>query len=205
MSSVLFGHYHLGVLAEHLGGVGRQGVDVLEVSERYLLTGSAHLVHRGMQMSVCTAEAHDEQFGILLVALYHEVGYGDGVYLLLAQTSHQVVVLGVGRDGTCLVVLLQASEDMLESLATRYSPVAHAVLLLALVGSPCATEFLGYVRRIDGGILGQVGQAESARTVGDESIGEQYHRSHVFQSNLRSHIGSIEAVGGRGSGNHRHG
>ena len=175
------------------------------MGESYLLARGTHLVHGSMEMSIGTTETNNEQLGILGVSLYHKVGYGDGIYLLLAQTGHQVVVLGVGRDGTCLVVLLQTTEDMLESFASGHCPVAHAILLLTLVGSPCTLQFFRHVGRIDGCIFSQIGQAESARAVSHEGIGEQHHGSHVLQGNLTGHVGCIEAVCGRCSCQYRHG
>ena len=69
------------------------------------------------------------------------------------------MVLRVGADGACCIVLLQTTQDMGESLTTRNSPITGTVLGTH-VRSPFALEFLRNVRRIDCGVIGQVGQFE---------------------------------------------
>ena len=114
------------------------------------------------------------------------------------------MVLRIGRDGTCLGILLQSAENMLEALASGHCPVAGAVLGTH-IGCPLAFQFLGNIRRIDGGHLVEVWKFESARTVCTVSIGEQDDGSHVLQGYLAGHIGGIEAVGRTGGSHHRHG
>ena len=113
------------------------------------------------------------------------------------------MVLGIGTDGTRLVVLLQSTQDVLEAFATRYSPVADS-FFITHIGRPSALQFFGDVWGIDGRIIGQVGELESSRTVGDESIGHQDDGRHVFQGHLAGGVCSLEAVGRTGSSNHRH-
>ena len=145
-------------------------------------------------MSVGRTEAYNEQVGISNVANDLKVGNLDVGYLLLAQASHQVVVLGVGRDGSRVGVLLQSTQDMGESLATRNSPVAGTILS-AHVGSPLALQLLRNVGRIDGIELGYLGQFKGTGAVGDISVSQQHDRGHVLQRYLTSLIGSVEAVG----------
>ena len=134
-------------------------------------------------MAVCSAKAYDEQVGILAVAQHFQIGHGNILNLLRTLAGHQVVVLGIGTDDTCLVVLFQSAQDVGEALAARHSPVAGSVLGTH-IGCPLAQEFLGHIGRIDFGILGQIGQFERSRTVGHVSIGKQHHGCHVFQSHL---------------------
>ena len=148
-----------------------------------------------MQVAVGAAEADDEQFGIVLVAEYFEVGHGDGINLGLTLAGHQVVVLGVRADGTRLVVLLEAAQDVLKAFATRHSPVADACFVTH-VGRPLTAQFFGNIRRIDGRIVLQVGQLEGSRAVGHKGVGHQDDRRHVLQRHLRSGKGHLEAVGG---------
>ena len=57
LTHVLFSHYHLLVLRKHGSGVGRQRVQVLEVSLCHLVTCGTKLVHGRVQMTVGRAEA----------------------------------------------------------------------------------------------------------------------------------------------------
>ena len=155
-------------------------------------------------MTIGGTEAHNEQVGILHITVNLKVGNLNVGNLLLTQTSHQVVVLRIGRDGTGVGILLQSAEDMLEALATRHCPVAGAVLSTH-IRCPLALQFLGNIRRIDGRHLGKVGEFESARTVCTVGIGEQNDGRHVLQSYLTGHIGCIKAIGRTGGSHHRHG
>ena len=161
-------------------------------------------VHGRVQVAIGTSEAHDEQVGIVLVAQHLKVGHLDVVHLLLAQARHQVVVLGVGADGTGLVVLFEAAQDVGEALAAGHGPIAHA-LSVTLIGCPRPAQFLGHVGWLDGGIFLEFGQAEGCRAVGDVGIGEQYDGGHVLECHLRGLVGGIEAVGGREGCHHGHG
>ena len=114
------------------------------------------------------------------------------------------MVLGIGRDGTRLRVLLQTTQNVGEALTTGNSPVAGTILGTH-IGSPLALQFLGNVGRIDGIELGDLRQTEGTRAVGNIGIGEQHDRSHVLEGYLTSLVGSIEAVGRTGSSQHRHG
>ena len=107
------------------------------------------LVHGRMQVTIRRAKAHNQQFGIVGIALHDQIGHLDIGNLLLAQTCHQVMVLGVRRDSTRIRVLLQSTENMSEALASWYGPVAGTILSTH-IGSPFALQFLGYIRRIDG-------------------------------------------------------
>ena len=89
-----------------------------------------------MEMTVCTTETNDEQVGVVLITQYLEVWHLNLVDFCLTQTSHEVVILWVGGDGTCLVVLLQSTEDMLETFATWHCPIANTSLLIAEIRSP---------------------------------------------------------------------
>ena len=155
-------------------------------------------------MTIGGTEAHNEQVGILHITVHLEIGNLNVGDLLLTQTSHQVVVLRIGRDGTSFGILLQSAEDMLESLATRNCPIAGAVLSTH-IRCPLALQFLGNIRRIDGRHLGKVREFESARTVCTVCIGEQNDGSHVLQSYLTGHIGCIEAVRRTDGSHHWHG
>ena len=155
-------------------------------------------------MAVGRTEAHDEQVGIV-VAHHLEVGNGNLRHLLCAQTAHQVVVLGVGRDGAGLAVFLQSAQDVVVALHAGDGPVAHLGLLVAEVRG---VVVLHLRRDVVGMNLGQAfhgGQLPCTRTVGDECIGEQDDRSEVLQRNLGSLVGSVEAVGRTGGGDDRHG
>ena len=88
LTHVLFGHYHLLVSLQHLGGVLWQWVKVLEVGLCHFVAFGAQFVHGRVQVTVGRAEAHDEQVGIGHVAFYLKVGYFNVSYLLLAQTGH---------------------------------------------------------------------------------------------------------------------
>ena len=204
LTHILFCDNNLRVLREHLCRILGKWTDVAELSHRYLVALGTQFVHCGVQMAVGGTKAHDEQFCIVLITQDFEVGHRDAVDLLLTQTSHEIVVLGVRRDGTRLVVLLQATQDVGETFATRHSPVTHA-LSITLIGSPGSAQFLGNIGRIDGGILVEIGQTECSRTIGDEGICEQNHGSHVFKCHLRSLVGSIKAVGWTEGCHHRHG
>ena len=155
-------------------------------------------------MAVCASEAHDEQFGILSVAQHFEVWHGDVGNLAGTLACHQVVVLGIGADGTRLVVLFQSAQDVLESLASGHGPVACAVFGTH-VGCPLSFQFFGHVRWLYGRIILEIGQAEGTRAVGHEGICQQHHGCHVFQCNLRCLIGCVEAVGGAHGSHHWHG
>ena len=156
-----------------------------------------------MQVSVGAAESHDEEVCIVLVTFHVQVGHLDACNLLCTQTCHQVVVLGIGADGTRLVVLLQSAKDVGETLATRHSPVT-CTILGTHVGSPSAAQFLGHIRRVDGRIFLQLRELEGTAAVGDEGICQQHHGCHVFQGHLGGLVGGIEAVCGRECSHHRH-
>ena len=83
----------------------------LEVGLSHLVALGTELIHSRAQMTVSRTEAHNQQIGIVHVTIHLEVGHLDIGNLLLAQTCHQVVVLGIGRDGTSVRVLLQATEE----------------------------------------------------------------------------------------------
>ena len=205
LTHVLFGHNHLLVLAQHGCGVLRQRVDVLEVGEGHLLALGTEFVHCSVEVSVGAAKANDEEVGIVLVAQHFEVGHLNLVDFLLTQMSHQVVVLGVGGNGTRLVVLLQATEDVLEAFASGHCPVAHTCFGIAEIRCPLALQFLRHVGRLDGRIVGKVRQFEGSRAVGHVGIGHEDDGRHVLQCHLGCGVGRIEAVGGRCGSNHRHG
>ena len=156
-------------------------------------------------MSVRTSESHDEQVGIVGAALYLNVGYGYLGNLLGAQVAHQVMVLRVGGDGTRPAVFLQSAQDVHVAFASGDGPVAYTGFGVAAVGCIVVLHFGGGIRRVDGGIFGQLGQLPGPRAVGHVAVGQQYDGRHVLQSNLAGHIGCVEAVGGRCGGNDRHG
>ena len=136
LSHVLFCHHYFLVTFHHLRRILGQGVDELEVSESYLLTGCTKFVHRSVQVAVSTAETDNQQVGIVLIAFYFYVGYFDFGNLLGTQARHQVVVFRVGGDGACLIVLFQSAEDMSETLCSGDGPIAAAGLFVTLVGCP---------------------------------------------------------------------
>ena len=196
LSEVLLGNYHFGILLQYLGCVLGQRIEVCEVSQRYLLATLVHLLHGRIEVSVRSAETDNQQVGIVGTAFYLHIGHRDALNLLGTEAAHQVVVVGSCRDGARLAVLLQSTEDVGVALLSGDSPVAYTCLGIALVGSIVVLHLGSDVRRIDGGIAGQVGQLPGTRTVGYERIGEQHHRSHVLKGNLTSIVSSIEALGG---------
>ena len=199
----MFCHNHLLVLLQHLSGVLRQRVQVLEVRLCHLVALLAQFVHGRAQVTVGAAEAHDEQVGIIDIAVNGEVGHLDVRYLLRAQTCHQVVVLGVGGYRSGVGVFLQTAQDVLEALAAWHCPVACAVLGTH-VWCPLTLQFLRNIRWVDGVEFRHVGQFECSRAVGCKGIGEQHHGSHVLQCYLACLISSVKAVGRTGGCHHRH-
>ena len=103
------------------------------------------------------------------------------------------MVLRIGANGTGLAVFFQTTQDVSESFTTGNSPITGAVLSTH-IRCPFTLEFLGDIRRIDGGIIGQVGQFECCRAVGYESIGKQDNRCHVLKSHLTCLICCIKTV-----------
>ena len=171
--------------------------------EGNLLALGTQFVHRCMQVTIGAAEAHDEQLGIVFVAKHLEVGHGDGSYLSLTLAGHQVVILGIRTDGTRLVVLLEAAEDVLEAFSARHSPVANA-LGITHVWCPRTFQILWDIRRRDGGILAEVGQFECCGTICNVGIRHENYGCHVFQRHLRGRKSHFEAVGGACCGNDWH-
>ena len=155
-------------------------------------------------MAVGRAKAHDEQVGVVLVALYLQVWHLDVSDFLEAQVIHLVMVLGFSGDSTGLAVLFQSTEDMCVALLSGDGPVAHLVFRVALIRRVFVFLFrcdvVGMYRRH----LLDVGQTPCRRTVGDEGVGEEHHWREMLQCDLGSHIGSVEAVGGAGGGDDRH-
>ena len=127
LTHVLLGHHHAWILAQYLFGILGQGVDILELCHCHLVSCGSQLIHGSMQVSVCTSKSYYEQVGILLVTQNFQVRNGYGVNLCLTLACHQIVVLGIGTDGSSLVVFLQSAQDMLESFSARYGPVSCSV------------------------------------------------------------------------------
>ena len=194
LSEVLLGNYHFLEFLQDLGGVFGQRVDVLELCEGHLLAGGAHLVHCGVEVSVGGAKTNYEQFCVL-VAKHLNVGNGDFGDFLGAFAAHKVVVFGVGGDCAGLVVLFEAAKDVRESLPARYCPIAYH-FLVPHIRCPLAEKVFRHVGRIDGGIVGEVGEFECCRTVAEECVREKNHGGHVFEGNLASVVSRVETVGG---------
>ena len=133
LSEILLGNNHFRIAKHDLCRILRQRVDMLELCQRHLPSAPAQLVHRGPQMPVGGAEAHDEQVGILLVAFHLKVRHRDEGDLFGPQMVHLVVILRLSGDGTRLAVLLQSTEDMLITFLSGDSPVAHFRFRIAMI------------------------------------------------------------------------
>ena len=107
------------------------------MGECHLVALLAHLLHGCVEMSVGSSEAHDEQVGIVLVALHLHIGHLYVLHLLGTQVVHEVMVLRLRAYGSGVAVLLQTAKDMCVALLSRHSPVAHLCLGVALIG--CVT------------------------------------------------------------------
>ena len=136
-----------------------------------------------MEVSVCTTETNDEELCIINITYNLKVRNLNVVDLSLTLACHKVVVLWICRDSTCLVVLLKTTEDMLEALTTRNSPVASTILSTH-IRSPLTLQFLWNVWRIDSVHLREVRELECTRTVSYVCICEETYRSHVLEGNL---------------------
>ena len=159
----------------------------------YLLALCSHLVHSSTEVSVSSAEAHDEKLCIVRIADNFKVWHDYVVYLLLTLAGHQVVVVRIGRDGACLVVFLQSAQYMLESLTSRHCPVAGAILC-SHVWSPCALHLFWHVWWLYRCHGIEVWQAECARTVSHVGVSEQDYWCHMLQRHLRCFVCCIETV-----------
>ena len=105
----MLGHHHFGVALQHLGGVGGQRVDKFEVGECHFVSAFTQFFHSGIEVAIGSAEAYDEQFGIVFIALHLDIGHGYVCHLIIAQVVHAVVVLRFGADGACVSILLQSA------------------------------------------------------------------------------------------------
>ena len=95
-------------------------------------------------MSVGATPAYKQSVGIGITLHFH-IGNvaGDEVDFLLTGLHHFLVVGRVGRDGTCVVVLLKSAKAVLESGSAGDSPVAHLSFLIAHVWAPALLEHFG--------------------------------------------------------------
>ena len=100
LSQVLLGNHYFGVFFQHFCRILGQRVEVAEVGKRYLFAGFYHFVHSRIQVPVGASETNNQQVGVIGASLYLDIGNGYLGYFLGAQVAHQVVVFGVGGDGT---------------------------------------------------------------------------------------------------------
>ena len=204
LTEILLRHYHLLVAGEYLRSVLRQRIDATKLRQCYLISLSTQLLHSRIQMAVGTAEAHDEQFRVVLVALHLKVGHRNELHLVVAQPVHAVVVLRLRAYRARLAVFLQSAEDVRIALLSRHRPIAHVRLRVAMIGRILVFLFL---RRIVWMYLRQLVHSRELpcrRAVCDKSVCQQHHRSEMFERNLARHISRVEAVCRACGRYHRH-
>ena len=91
------------------------------------------------------------------------------------------MVDGIGGDCACVVVLLQTTYAVSSTFGAGDCPVTHEIVILAGVGLPSFANLCGgEQRRMEFGEVGSLGHTPCARTVADESVGEEDDGSHVL-------------------------
>lgn len=105
LAGVKLGHHHFLEAAKHLAGVGRQRVDVTEMSERYLLALAAKFGSGSAQMAVSAAPAREQDVGILIaehLQLWYVIGYAGN--LLATGINHPLMVDSIGADSPRVII-----------------------------------------------------------------------------------------------------
>ena len=166
------------------------------MGEGNLLACLVHLFHGRIQVAVCTAETDNQQIGIVCTALHFYIRYGDFGNLLGTKVAHQVMVFGIGGDGTGIAVFLQTAEDVHIALLSGDGPIADTCFGIAFVRSIVVLHFGSHVGRGDGGIVCQFGQLPGAGAIGYKAVGQQYDRGHMLQCNFACHVGCVETACG---------
>ena len=173
------------------------------MSQSDLMTVLTQNVHRLMQMTVRAAPAYDQQVGIL-IAQHFDIGniICNLVDFPLTCLHHLLVVPGIGRDRTGIVIFLQPADTMRKPFGSGHCPIADKRILIAPVGFPrLGIPVILHVVRSDFRIIVQViRDTPGGRTVRNKRIRQQNDRSHMLHSQLTGPIGHIETVGrSRGS------
>ncbi len=131
-TGVKLGHYDRFVAAEHLGCVGREGVDVVEVGEVYGSSCRTEFCGGSPQVSVCTAPADKYRVGSLGLDCFEwrdVVGYA--CYFFAAGVDHLLMVGGVDGDCACVVVFFKTAHAVCGTFGSGNGPVAHHGFLVA--------------------------------------------------------------------------
>ena len=181
-----------------------QGVDVVEVAERDLVTFAPHLVDGVLEVSAGAAPSYDEEFTLFVAPnrLCRNI-LDDAGDLLGACADHLLVVGRIVGDAALDGILFETADAVFQPGFSGECPSA-CELLVADIGHESAFGGLVDDRRADRRVILHRGDAPRLGAVGDEAVGEQHHGGHVLHGEAPGLEGVVEAVAGRRGGQNDH-